>query len=537
MKKITLLLCAVFAFALQGNAQLTEDFETAAPTGWTFFNADAADAGFVQTIARAHGGSSSFYHSDNNIDAAADSWMVSPAYTCGSAEELSFWYNHNYTPTYYNYSGVWISTASGDPIANPGDFTELQEINEAYGFSEDTWTQAIMDLAAYAGETVYVAFKYTGDYEHHLYIDDFSIDVAPSCLLPSAMAAANVTATTADLSWTASTSAETMWEIVYSTNPYAQPSNSMTDASAEPGYTHVTETSLNLTGLSSSTDFQVYYRGHCGGTDYSDWVGPVDFTTLCAAVSTDLLEDFSTMPANCWSEAEGAYGAPTGTTSAWGQDDFGNDTAHANGKAAKINIYGTARDEYIISNEFDLSAGTSYLNFDIALTEWNNSNAATLGADDYVALLVTSDGGTTWSELTRWDASTTIAPTGQAITEIPLTGYTTVKFAIYAFSDTSNEDNDFYVDNFQITASTMRIEENAIEGFTLYPNPVKDQLQLQAQEAISKVTVYNLLGQKVLTVQPNVLSTAIDMAALKTGMYVLKVQVADKLSTYRVLKQ
>ena len=318
-------------------------------------------------------------------------------------------------------------------------------------------------------------------------IEDYTVNVtaAASYLASSSLTATNITTTSADLTWTAGAS-ETMWEVVYSTSPYAQPDNSMVDASA---------------------------------------------------VSTDSLEDFSTMPANCWSEAAGAFGSPTGTTSGWGQDDFGNDTAHANGKAAIVNIYGTSRDEYLISNEFDLSAGTSYLNFDIALTEWNNSNAATLGEDDYVALLVTSDGGTTWSELTRWDANTTIAPARQAITEIPLTGYTTVKFAIYAFSDTSNEDNDFYVDNFQITANTLRIEENAIEGFSMYPNPVKDQLQLQAQEAISKVTVYDLLGQKVLTVQPNVLSTAIDMTALKTGMYVLKVEVADKISTYRVLKQ
>ena len=256
-----------------------------------------------------------------------------------------------------------------------------------------------------------------------------------------------------------------------------------------------------------------------------------------AAIVPNYLNDFSTYPGTGWSEALGAYGTPTGSSSDWTSDDFGNDSGHVNGQSARVEIWSTTKDEYLISPAFDLSASDYYLNFDIALTEWNNTNAATLGVDDYVALLVTED-GSTWTELTRWDSSSSIATSRQPAIEILLSGYgADVKFAFYAFSDTTNEDNNFYVDNFQITTTTLGIGENTIEGITMYPNPTKDVLHLSALESINTISIYNLLGQEIIRVQPNTIKSQVDISNLSTGMYVVKVQVGDKIGTYRIIKQ
>jgi len=256
-----------------------------------------------------------------------------------------------------------------------------------------------------------------------------------------------------------------------------------------------------------------------------------------AAFVPDYLNDFASYPGSGWTEASGVYGTPTGTSSDWLQDDFGNDVAHLNGRSARINVWGTSKDEYLVSPNFDLSGSTYYLNFDIALTEFGNTNAATLGVDDYVALLVTED-GTNWSELTRWDSNSSITTSRQAANEITLSGYgANVKFAFYAFSDTSNEDNDFFLDNFQITSTTLGIGDNTIEGFTMYPNPTKGLLNLNALETINAVSIYSLLGQEVMRVQPNTLKSQVDISNLSTGMYVVKVQVGDKVGSYRIIKQ
>ena len=278
MKKITFLLTAFFITLIswQNYAQLTEDFETDPPAGWTFMATEADDPGFVQTANQAHGGTYSFYHNDDNIAAISTAYMISPAYTVMTGDELNFWVYQNWSSSFYNYTGVWISTASNDPIANPADFTELQEFGS--GFSEDTWTKMTYDLSPYIGQQVYVAFKYTGDYNSELYIDDFEIATPPTCPAPFGMADTNLTDTSVDLTWTAGSS-ETMWEIVYDMDPYTMPANGMVDASTEPNYTHVTPDAMaSLTGLTPDTSYNLYYRAHCGGTDYSNWVA-YTFTT------------------------------------------------------------------------------------------------------------------------------------------------------------------------------------------------------------------------------------------------------------------
>lgn len=172
------LFCSSLAFA-----QLSEDFESdITANGWSLYQTADDDPGFVITTAQANSGSSSYYHDDNNIADVSTSYMVSPAYTVMDGNGLSVFLYQNYSVSYYNYSGILISTESGDPIANEGDFTEIFELGS--GYSEDTWTQFTYDLSSYVGQTIYVAFKYTGDFAHEYYVDDFLIgDV---CVSPTA---------------------------------------------------------------------------------------------------------------------------------------------------------------------------------------------------------------------------------------------------------------------------------------------------------------------------------------------------------------
>ena len=249
-------------------------------------------------------------------------------------------------------------------------------------------------------------------------------------------------------------------------------------------------------------------------------------------------EDFTTYPPNRWTEASGAFMMPSGTSSGFTSDDFGNDTGHANGKSARVNIFGTGTDEYMISPDFNLSGATYYLNFDIAYTGFSNSNPASFGADDYVSLLVTQDNGTTWTELTRWDSGSTVSNTGEAATEIVLSGYgAEVQFAFYAFSDTSNEDNNFYVDNFQITTTTLGVVRDTIDNFLLFPRTVKDIVSFSSLEKVDKITIYNIMGQEVYTQRPNLLSSSLDLSSLSSGMYIVKVQVGNNLGSYKIIKE
>lgn len=73
-------------------------------------------------------------------------------------------------------------------------------------------------------------------------------------------------------------------------------------------------------------------------------------------------------------------------------------------------------------------------------------------------------------------------------------------------------------------------------AFTYFPNPVDKGLNLNAQREIENVTVYNMLGQEVLSVTPNMTNTELNMSELQSGGYFVKVTIEDVTETVRVIK-
>jgi|GEM_PF-1106489 len=65
--------------------------------------------------------------------------------------------------------------------------------------------------------------------------------------------------------------------------------------------------------------------------------------------------------------------------------------------------------------------------------------------------------------------------------------------------------------------------ENPIQEYviTLFPNPVQNILNIQTQEIIKEVSIYNLLGEKVIVNE--ISNHAIDVSNLAVGMYIIKV--------------
>jgi uncharacterized repeat protein (TIGR01451 family) len=149
---------------------LSEDFEGAFPsTGWALAQTGAADdPGWVQTTLRVHSGTFAAYHNDDDTSGDSISWLIAPQVTIPvGGGELTFWQNENWF-SYYAYHGIWISTATDDPA----DFVELIELGPG---TEDDWEEVVVSLNAYAGQDIYIAFRYEGDYADEWYIDDVAL--------------------------------------------------------------------------------------------------------------------------------------------------------------------------------------------------------------------------------------------------------------------------------------------------------------------------------------------------------------------------
>lgn len=73
-------------------------------------------------------------------------------------------------------------------------------------------------------------------------------------------------------------------------------------------------------------------------------------------------------------------------------------------------------------------------------------------------------------------------------------------------------------------------------SFRYYPNPVANVLTLSYAEAITNVTVYNMLGQPVITATLNATEGIVDVSRLASGNYLVKVQAGDAATTIKIVK-
>ncbi|MCF6349824.1 MAG: T9SS type A sorting domain-containing protein [Flavobacteriaceae bacterium] len=96
--------------------------------------------------------------------------------------------------------------------------------------------------------------------------------------------------------------------------------------------------------------------------------------------------------------------------------------------------------------------------------------------------------------------------------------------------------NRYYMDDFIYTSAVASVQDLEALGFSAYPNPVKDNLFLNANENIINVSIYNVIGQEVKSLQPNSLEATIDMSDLNSGAYFVKVNIGSTVGTIKVMK-
>ncbi len=95
--------------------------------------------------------------------------------------------------------------------------------------------------------------------------------------------------------------------------------------------------------------------------------------------------------------------------------------------------------------------------------------------------------------------------------------------------------NEYYVDDV-LFVDALGVDAFSADSFRVYPNPVKDILNISTKTAVDNVTVYDVLGKIVLTTQPDVVSPKIDMSGLASGAYLVQVTIGNSSKTVKILK-
>lgn len=94
----------------------------------------------------------------------------------------------------------------------------------------------------------------------------------------------------------------------------------------------------------------------------------------------------------------------------------------------------------------------------------------------------------------------------------------------------------YYFDDVKFVSalSTAKFDTSSIK---MYPNPVKNALNIEANSAIQRVSVYNVLGQEVMAISPKSNAATLQTSVLQKGVYIIKTDIDGNISTSKIIKE
>ena len=73
--------------------------------------------------------------------------------------------------------------------------------------------------------------------------------------------------------------------------------------------------------------------------------------------------------------------------------------------------------------------------------------------------------------------------------------------------------------------TSIGTDEFTDNNFNYYPNPVEQRLNISSTGIVEDVQIFNMLGQEVIHVEPNMESPQINMSGLQAGAYMMKASI------------
>lgn len=510
MKKLlfTLMLAPILSFG-----QFTQNFDggTTIPAGWTVINGgDALNTWVIidfatSTTLSAHSGTKAAgiaYAATAHAD-----YLITPAVTvtAGVSDYLSFW-GRSRDPLYPETISVRLSTTG----VAAADFTTTLAATVAPP-SGAAFHKYQYDLTPYVGQTVYIGFYSATTDKFYFDIDDVAVAALPTCWEPTVITS-TTTVQSANVTWTSNNA---NFELQYGVAGFTFGSGTTIPTS---------QTNATIPSLDANTIYEYYVRSICTSSLSSAWVGPYSFKTKCAAVTSfPFSEGFeSTTIPDCWSNLTVSGAANWTYVTANGNNTI---TPRTGTRMAEFRTVTQGDKTKLVLPQLNL---TSVVNPQL---DFYYANANWAGDIDQLRVFYKTTESGAWvqvganytTENTTWAHITLALPNPSATYYV-------------AFEGTSRWARGLNLDDVTVSASLATGEFNAA-AFKVFPNPVKDFLNISYVNTVSSVEVYNLLGQRVMSKNINANEAQIDLTSLQAGNYLAKVYFEDAVKTIKIIKE
>lgn len=507
----------------------TENFDTTStgsstnnnvPSCWAYLES-ASFTGYGYVAASNSYSSPNSYYLYNSTATTGSQMLVSPP-----TVNLS---DGNKRVRFYAKSGGANYTLLVGTLSNPTDPNSFTQIGSPITLTT-TQTQYTVNIPV--GSDVQLAFKHgLGGSARSIYIDNITVQAIPTCLEPTAVTSSNVATNSATIGWTAPTPAPANgYEVYYSTTNTAPTAATVLDASNSVSSTTI---SALLSGLSPTTTYYAWVRSNCSASDKSIWSATsTTFTTPCPPITTlPWSENFDAMATtgssivpNCWKQTAGGSSSTNNFTSANASQQTYNDPKSAPNYVTIYYPYTNAA--YLWTPTFTLTAGASY-DFSFywvgdGYAGWQNevlvNNGQTATGATSLTTFITADqtatGGGNSTNYTKVTVTYVPATTGN------------YSFGIKAFNTTTAP---FYMgfDDFALTQTNLGTADTSVKKneIKIYPNPFKDVLNISEIEKVTSVTVSDVSGRVVRTIDNP--TKEIDLSLLNSGLYLVTLRLKD----------
>lgn len=395
-------------------------------------------------------------------------------------------------------------------IGSAAHYTEMNEVLVDY---------PVLLKKGVMNSRVYYTPKTTGEYylgfnaysdknQFLILLDDISVSDLPTCVVPDKPTIENIRSESATARWAVPLTAPSNgYDIYYSNKP--TPPNSET----LPNFEAVPELTKELTGLSPFTDYYVWIRSHCAGTDRSEWSDVAHFKTICEPLrNLPYVEDFESYEPNefikprCFSFegiAPSLYGV-----------HFDNSPSTMGGWYFSVSVGAAATHFWAFTPGIFLEAGKTY--------KLSYNYTGQLGPELQVAYGTEAKESAmihklaTYKDLVDYDVKNDehlITPTES-------------QFYYFGFLDNSGQKySAITLDNIKVEEATLATDNFKTEEIKLYPNPFHDEIHVSDAEKVKSISVFDLSGKLVKEISQ--VTSVVNLGNLNSGLYMVQLHLKD----------
>lgn len=434
-------------------------------------------------------------------EAPANDWLITPAITIPQdGAPTLYWKGKSYDMDYPDSYAVKVSETNN----NAESFTTLVQVDGEQPFDYASHT---LDLSAYRGKTIYLAFVNNSASGFYLALDDLYISSSATCQMPSldAFSASDLKPNSVTVNW-AATSGITNYDTGLTTFDTSVTSSGITTA-----------TTKSFANLQSGKRYQFFLKNSdCG----SGWAGPKSVWTPS---ELPYAYDFEKTQENY-----GEYDSDGWSSNTWINGD--SSEAAQNGAGYVFNNTSSSYDK----NDWIFSFPI-YLTKDETVTVKYHAAIGSEEADPATLKLAVANAQDKANIISNL---ATDVITGTSYKELTV-NYKADADAVYYFgfgNATSKVETTtaLRIDNIAFSKNNLAVNDSSKNSVRIYPNPVVDYLTVKTDAVIKAVHIYSFDGKLLRRTEGS--SSKIDFRSFPKGSYLINVQTDQSVISQKIIK-